>query len=296
MSSTDLTWRDFIMDSPDGAPSPSGHEPTIDPSPTPGPTHNGSAGITAPKVTTSGLKVVTHAAENPTPTNPKLPKASTHIQWSEPLGLHIRDVTDEPLKIFRRAVGINSDLAAPSKSPGAAEQGRRQPTGVYKTVIERKRRLKTQHFAVNWALNVLHLAQVVMGATLTALGPNASRYAVAITALGALNTVIAGILALLKGQGMPNKLHRDEMEFRRLQDWIEETEALLVTGIIGRDNKDIGVLVESAFRKYESAQNSVENNRPDNYIPDAGSQARTKKLSGLGSAAGKVDNKVLGEK
>lgn len=283
------------MESSESSLPPSRNGTTLNPPQTLGPTPNGSTGGTVPKVTTSGLNVVTHAAENPTPTNPKLPKASTHIQWSDPIGLHIRDATDEPLKIFRRAVGINSDLAPPSKGPGAAEQGRRQPTGVYKTVIERKRRLKTQHFVMNWTLNILHLAQVVMGATLTALGPNASRYTVPITALGALNTVIAGVLALLKGQGMPNKLHRDEMEFRKLQDWIEETEALLVTGIIGRDNKDIGVLVESAFRKYDSAQNSVENNRPDNYIPDAGSRAKTQKLSSMSSAEGKVD-KALGEK
>lgn len=240
-----------------------------------------SNGTSAPKLATSGLNVITHSADNPTPTNPRLPKASTNIQWSEPIGLHIRDPHDEPLKIFRRAVGINSDAPAATyapSGPSAAEQGRK-PAGIYRQAIERRRKHRTQNLIVSWTLNVLHFAQVVIGATLTALGPNAARHAVPITALGALNTVIAGVLALLKGQGMPNKLHRDEMEFRRLQDWIEETEALLATGIIGRDNKEIGVLVESAFRKYESAQKSVENNRPDNYVPDPGSQSKTKKSS-----------------
>lgn len=196
--------------------------------------------------------------------------------------------------IFRRAVGINSDLAPVAKNPsGLVEQGKRAPIGVYKRVIDHKRSKKTQHFVATWLLNVLHVTQIVIGATLTALGPNAARYTVSITALGALNTVIAGVLALLKGQGIPNKLHRDEMEFRRLQDWIEETEALLVTGVIGRDNRDIGVLVESAFRKYDSAQLSAENNRPENYVPDPGSTSHHKKGSSSDSDDDKGDKAVV---
>lgn len=293
---------------PEGSLPPSSSSTIVNPSQSLAPTSNGGTAPTAPKVTTSGLNVVTHSAENPTPTKPKLPKASTNISWSEPIGLHIRDAKDEPLMIFRRAVGINSDLAPvvrTSRGGGGAgegggrglvaamEEGRRQPAGIYKHAIERKRKRRTQNLIISWTLDVLHFAQVVIGAALTALGPNAADYAVAITVLGAFNTVIAGVLALLKGQGMPNKLHRDEMEFRRLQDWIEETEALLVTGIIGRDNRDIGVLVESAFRKYESAQLSVENNRPDNYVPDPGSHSKSKKLfktKSSGDSGSKAEN------
>lgn len=278
---------------PEGELPPTSNGTTVNPSHSLAPASNDGKAPTVPNLTTSGLNVVTHSAENPTPTNPKLPKASTNIAWSEPIGFHIRDAKDEPLMIFRRAVGINSDLAPLAGTRGgvrgttgrgvqaAMEEGRRQPAGIYKHAIERKRKRRTQNLIISWTLDILHFAQVVIGAVLTALGPDAASHAVAITTLGALNTVIAGVLALLKGQGMPNKLHKDEMEFRRLQDWIEETEALLVTGIIGRDNRDIGVLVESAFRKYESAQMSVENNRPDNYVPDPGSQSKSRKLSKL---------------
>lgn len=173
--------------------------------------------------------------------------------------------------VFRRAIGINSDLAPKSKLPGRAELGLREPIGMYKSVIEERRRRQWQHTAMSWCLNIVHFAQIVIGATLTALGPNARLYTVPITVLGALNTVIAGVLALLKGQGLPERLHKDGMVYQRLQEWVEETEALLVTGIIGRDNRDIGVLVESAFKKFNSAKLSEENNRPDNYVPDPGS-------------------------
>ncbi|PSS05125.1 hypothetical protein BD289DRAFT_449005 [Coniella lustricola] len=245
-----------------------------------------SAGDTAkvPKLTTSGLNIVSHSSANPTPTQIRLPKASTNIQWSEPIGLPIRSQSDEPLRVFRRAVGINSDLAPKSIRPGAAELGLHEPTGIYRKIIDEKRSRKTKHFVISWLLNFVHFAQIVIGATLTALGPNASRYTVPITVLGAVNTVIAGVLALLKGSGLPERLHKDETELHKLQEWIEETEALLATGIIGRDRRDIGVLVESAFRKYNSAKMSVENNRPDNYVLDPGSTAHGTKKTPLSSS------------
>lgn len=230
------------------------------------------------KLATSGLSIVSHSADNPTPTQARLPKASTNLEWGPPLGLHIRSPKDEPLMIFRRAVGINSDLAAPARSPAKSELGLRQPTGMYLAIIEERRRRRWQHSIVSWSLNVVHVTQIVIAATLTALGPNAGRYTMPITVLGALNAVIAGVLALLKGQGLPERLHKDEMMYERLQEWIEETEALLMTGIIGRDNRDIGVLVESAFKKFNSAKLSEENNRPDNYVPDPGSTDTKKKL------------------
>ena len=72
---------------------------------------------------------------------------------------------------------------------------------------------------------------------LTALGPSAAEHTRAITVLGAVNTVVAGILALIKGRGLPERLRRDELEFRRCQDWIEETERLIAVGAAGRGHR-----------------------------------------------------------
>ncbi len=120
--------------------------------------------------------------------------------------------------------------------------------------------------ALSFLVYAAHFGQIVIGAILTALGPDAGSHPIAITALGAVNTVIAGVLALVKGQGLPERLRKDEMEFRRLQDWIEETEALLAVGVIGRDRKETGLLVEVAFKKYNAAKASEENNLPENYV------------------------------
>lgn len=47
---------------------------------------------------------------------------------------------------------------------------------------------------------------------------------------------------------------------------IEQTEALLAVGVIGRNRKEVGVLVQSAFRKYNAAKQCEENNVPENYL------------------------------
>lgn len=69
-------------------------------------------------------------------------------------------------------------------------------------------------------VNTLLLTQVVLGAALTGLGAsNSSR--ILITVFGALNTVIAGVVAFLKSRGQPMRarMFRDDLE--RVVDEIE---------------------------------------------------------------------------
>jgi len=96
-------------------------------------------------------------------------------------------------------------------------------------------------------------------------GPTAGSYPALITLLGAINTVVAGVLALIKGQGLAERLRHDQAEFRKLQDWIEQTEALLAVGVIGRNRQEVGLLVQVAFRKYNAVKTSEVNNIPENY-------------------------------
>jgi hypothetical protein len=163
-------------------------------------------------------------------------------------------------------VGINSDLST-AGTASTLEAGRKAAVGVYADVLRAKRAKGLWFAALNSLLWLSYFFQVVVGAALTALGPGSSGHPNLITGLGVLNTVIAGFLALIKGQGLPERLRKDEMEYRRLQDWIEETEALLAVGVIGRDRKEVGLLVEWAFKKYNACKASEENNRPESYVP-----------------------------
>lgn len=183
-----------------------------------------------------------------------LPKVDTDLSWATPAGLRIRgnDDDNQVLLIFRRAVGINSDRASTFTDSETMEKGRRHAVGVYKHVIEQRRRKKLLHHTLGVILYISHFIQIIVAAVLTALGPNAANYEVPITVLGAVNTVIAGVLALLKGSGVIERLSKDEVEFAKLKDWIEETEAMIAVGILGRSRKDVGLLVEQAFRKYNA--------------------------------------------
>ena len=188
----------------------------------------------------------------------------TNHSWGAPAGLGIRGCNDENLVIFRRALGIN--VHRPSAHGCTLEDGRKTATGIYKSLISAQRNRSWQHVIVSLLLNFCLFAQIIVGASLTALGPTSGKHEVVITILGAGNTVIAGVLALIKGQGLPERLRKDEVEFRKVQDWVEETEALLAVGIIGRNRQEVGLLVEVAFKKYNAAKASIENNRPEAYI------------------------------
>lgn len=205
--------------------------------------------------------------------------------WPAPAGLPPRDNDDESLIIFRRAIGINYTLAAADTV--SMEEGRRRAVGIYRAVIKAKRN-KMWQFRAMWCVVLFcHFAQIIIGAALTALGPLANDHGVVITILGALNTVIAGILALVSGQGVPDRIQKDEVGYRKIQDWIEETEALLAVGIIGRNRKEVGLLVEEAFKKYNAAKSNEENNRPNSYVnaPEEPSRAANANGEGRGQVS-----------
>lgn len=202
-----------------------------------------------PRVDTD-VRNPTKTSEPPTITG--IAKAATDYSWTTPVGLAPRDASDENLLIFRRAVGINSDRASTFTDTETLEKGRRQAIGVYRSVIQHQRSKRITHHTLGFILYASHFLQIVLAATLTALGPNAKNYEIEITILGAVNTITAGVLAVLKGSGMIERLAKDEVEFKKLQDWIEETESLLSVGIIGRNRKEVGILVEVAFKKYNA--------------------------------------------
>ncbi|KAJ9244225.1 hypothetical protein DTO169E5_1830 [Paecilomyces variotii] len=171
---------------------------------------------------------------------------------------------NENVSIFRHAVGINSQ--PPSYSGSKLEEGHRLATGIYKEVLREKNTRRRQYWAVNLLVYCCHFAQIIISASVTALGPSSKNYSTVLTVLGAVNTVIAGTLALLNGRGLPDRLHRDEIEFRKIQDWVEETESLIAAGIIGSDREQIGHLIEATFRKYNAAKATSENNKASSYV------------------------------
>jgi hypothetical protein len=95
----------------------------------------------------------------------------------------------------------------------------------------------------------------------------------AITILGAVNTSIAGLLALLKGRGLAERLRRNSIELAKVSDLIRERAALLRYSNRHVYNDGISHLLQEVFKAYTSAEQIIEGNQPDTYA--GGSMSET---------------------
>ena len=151
-----------------------------------------------------------------------------------------------------------------------------------KTLYNRARKKrKAQHLTYNFTAalsNTLLLTQVVLGATLTALGASDSSH-VLITIFGVINTIIAGIIAYLKSRGQPMRarMFRDDLE--HVVDEIENSKTMwlgIKHHVHGYDEVDVDdkVSVRSEVarltRLYESAVQKYVQNNPDLYSASGG--------------------------
>lgn len=96
------------------------------------------------------------------------------------------------------------------------------PESLYARAVKRRTGQSRTYMFTATLINTMLLAQVVLGASLTALAASNSNR-ILITVFGALNTVIAGVVAFLKSRGQPMRarMFRDDLE--RVVDEIENS-------------------------------------------------------------------------
>ena len=163
---------------------------------------------------------------------------------------------------FRTAIGINIDLTGIQD----IEAARKRASGLYKQVVTIQRNKKRAFLAVEWLYYLAIVAQILIGATLASLGSVSKIHGTAITILGVINTSTAGILALLKGQGLPDRLRKDEYQMRKVQDFIEETDTRLsVMPPKTFSEEELDGVVAQIFEQYNAARDTSEMNRPSSY-------------------------------
>lgn len=121
---------------------------------------------------------------------------------------------------FCKLVGIPpSDLSADdAKAPVPAKS-------LYGRALKGKRQQQTTYALTAAVSNTLLLSQVVLGAAVTALGASASSH-ILITLFGALNTIIAGVVAYLKSRGQPMRARAFRDDLERVVDEIENSEIM----------------------------------------------------------------------
>ena len=179
---------------------------------------------------------------------------------------------------FRNLTGIDT----PANIKRDYRQRPAKNVGIYSRVVSEERKTQVQYYFMASIIEASFLSQIVVAATLTALGAADASY-IAITVLGSVNTVIAGIQTYLKGQGLPNRLRQYEFGLRKLREYIEDRERDFshadCTLNVDHEIADIAAM-------YKVVRQTAEDNTPDNYLPMAGAG---KKL--LGDVAGRVTGK-----
>lgn len=103
--------------------------------------------------------------------------------------------------------------------------------------------------------------QLLLGASLTALGSRATGQETIITILAAANTVLAGLLALMHNSGLPDRFQKDFNEFDEVESFLKELmDTRLVRRGVTRDE-----VVENCFAKFRAAKECIAKNKPSNY-------------------------------
>ncbi|KIW61423.1 hypothetical protein PV05_01544 [Exophiala xenobiotica] len=171
-------------------------------------------------------------------------------------------------------------VGIPSSAPDADRKHRSvPPKSLYGRVTRQLRSQRWTYYTTASLSNILLLSQVMLGAALTALGASESSH-ILITVFGAMNTVIAGLVAYLKSRGQPMRarMYRDDLE--RVVDEIENSEVMWL-GItrhvhgydeIDTDDGQVSVRSEVArlTRLYDRAVKSNTMNNPDMYMAGGG--------------------------
>lgn len=194
--------------------------------------------------------------------------ASTWTEETPLLGAPTQNATNKDNDIhlqFCLLAGV-----PPSNLPKDAFRPAHARRSLYGRAVH-KRDAQTRTYMFTAALsNTLLLSQVVLGAALTALGASESSH-ILITVFGAMNTIIAGVVAYLKSRGQPMRAHMYRDDLDRVVDEIENSEVMwlgIQSGVHGYDeiaiNDAVSVRSEVArlTRLYDSVvRNNTMNDR-----------------------------------
>jgi SMODS and SLOG-associating 2TM effector domain len=97
--------------------------------------------------------------------------------------------------------------------------------GIYGRAIDEALVASVWFNVSNMFINALYCLQIFIAATITGLA-SYHGHEIPLTVLGALNAVLAGLMALLKGQGLPVRMRRSRDQFQNVMKTIESKERM----------------------------------------------------------------------
>jgi len=167
------------------------------------------------------------------------------------------------------AGGVSRSTSSSSKrsqfrqSVGIPDTDKDLPNQTLRRRLERAYHAQTRfyYFVASASHGMLWL-QIAIGATLTALGTTNSNAArIAITVLGAINTLVAGLLTFLKSRNQPNRA----LQFRNALRGVYE-DLWMIDAESQRDDFDVNKQVDYLWSKYKEARSEAEANYPDLWV------------------------------
>jgi hypothetical protein len=97
--------------------------------------------------------------------------------------------------------------------------------GIYGRAIDEALKASVGYNVSTWFINSLYVVQIFVAATITGLA-SYHGHEIPLTVLGAVNAILAGLMALIKGQGLPVRLRRSRDQFQNVMKTIENTERM----------------------------------------------------------------------
>ncbi|KAI1101075.1 hypothetical protein F4804DRAFT_344229 [Jackrogersella minutella] len=173
---------------------------------------------------------------------------------------------DNPLTLFRLMVGISTSpyLGYSESSPIGTRPAAN--IGIYARVVHSEQKAKDRYKVFSIVINACYFLQIVVAASITAMGAAGVSHG-AVTAFGAINTIIAGLLTFLKGSGLPARLKYYGNEWKKIREFIEQRER-----DFSRIGCDLNVyeVVATIDRMYNNTKQEIEMNTPDGYTSVTG--------------------------
>ncbi|KAE8371868.1 hypothetical protein BDV26DRAFT_275238 [Aspergillus bertholletiae] len=126
----------------------------------------------------------------------------------------------DKLLVFRALTGIDS---VPTLNTLHHYNRTAPNVGIYARVVQAEQFTAKRYRFYSILINTCLAVQIVVAASLTALGAASGPHS-AVTAFGAINTIMAGILTYLKGSGLPDRLKHYQNEWRNIREYIEQRE------------------------------------------------------------------------
>ncbi|KAF4511602.1 hypothetical protein G6O67_003383 [Ophiocordyceps sinensis] len=185
---------------------------------------------------------------------------------------------NDKLLVFRSLTGI--DTVPALTSSGHAGKRVAENVGIYTRVVRAEKMAARSYRIFNTAINVCLGVQFIVGAALTALGA-ADGSRATITAFGAINTIIAGILTYLKGSGLPDRFKSINQEFKTVREYVEQREREFCLAGCPLDPFDQVQAVDDMYRAAAQQWSGGGNKMPAANAPQPPPRVVTSALSSL---------------